>query len=166
MTDKALVKFDRVCEILDKHGRNPHMLIKILQEIQEEYKYLPEEIMMYIATALDISPAFAYGVATFYSHFTLQPKGKNIIKVCDGTACHVKKSEEIINALESKLGLSKEKHTTDDTLFTLETVACLGACGIAPVVVLNDEVHGAMNKEKVISLIDKIKAEELANAQS
>ncbi|MDR0696540.1 MAG: NAD(P)H-dependent oxidoreductase subunit E [Christensenellaceae bacterium] len=163
MTDQETTKFDRVCEIIDKHNRNPHMLIKILQEIQEEYKYLPEEIMMYIATALGISPAFAYGVATFYSHFTLQPKGKNIIKVCDGTACHVKKSEDIIKTLESKLGLNKDKKTTDDMLFTLETVACLGACGIAPVVVINDEVHGAMNKDKTIALIEKIKEEEKAN---
>ncbi len=156
-------KFDRVCEVLDKHKRNPHKLIAILQEIQEEYAYLPEEIMTYISTALGISPSSVYGVATFYSHFTLEPKGKYIIKVCDGTACHVKKSEEILNVLESELGLNAKKKTTPDMLFTLETVACLGACGLAPVVVVNDDVHGAMNREKTLALLEDIRKQENGN---
>ena len=153
-------KFDKVCEVLDKYNRNPHKLIAILQEIQLEYAYLPEEIMTYIATALGISPSSVYGVATFYSHFTLEPKGKYIIKVCDGTACHVKKSEEILKVLESELGLNAKKKTSPDMLFTLETVACLGACGLAPVVVVNDDVYGAMTKEKTLALLEKIRNEE------
>ncbi|MDR3185548.1 MAG: NAD(P)H-dependent oxidoreductase subunit E [Christensenellaceae bacterium] len=156
-------KFDKVCDILVKNGRDPHMLIKILQDIQKEYNYLPEEIMLYISTVLGLSPSFVYGVATFYSHFTLTPKGKYILKVCDGTACHVKKSEDIIKTVESQLGLNATKKTSSDMLFTFETVACLGACGIAPVVVVNEEVHGAMNKEKTIALINKIKSKELEN---
>jgi NADH-quinone oxidoreductase subunit E len=98
-------------------------------------------------------------VATFYSHFTLEPKGKYVIKVCDGTACHVRKSTEIIKILYSELGLSEKKKTSDDMLFTLETVACLGVCGLAPVIVVNEDVYGAMTKEKTIELIKKIREE-------
>ena len=154
-------KFDRVCQILEHHQRNPHKLIPILQEIQAEYHYLPEEIMTFVSTALGISTSAIYGVATFYSHFTLSPKGKNIIKICDGTACHVKKSESLIQAIEKELGLSNKKRTSEDLLFTLETVACLGACGLAPAVVLNDKVYGFMTPEKTLELIRDIKAKEV-----
>ncbi|MDR2729909.1 MAG: NAD(P)H-dependent oxidoreductase subunit E [Treponema sp.] len=156
-------KFELVCDILDRYERDSGNLIAILQEIQEAYSYLPEDIMTYVATALEISPGAVFGVATFYSHFTLEPKGKYIIKVCDGTACHVKKSTDIIKMLEGELGLNQSKKTTDDLMFTLETVACLGACGLAPAVVVNEEVHGAMNVEKTKVIIEKIKKEEAAN---
>lgn len=153
-------KFDRVCAILDKYERNHNKLIPILQEIQEEYQYLPEDIMTFVSTALGISSATVYGVATFYAHFTLKPKGKYVIKVCDGTACHVKKSGDIIEALEKELGLTKKNNTTADMLFTLETVACLGACGLAPAVVINDKVHGMMTPESTIALLNEIKEAE------
>ncbi|MDR1664261.1 MAG: NAD(P)H-dependent oxidoreductase subunit E [Clostridiales bacterium] len=156
-------KFELVCAVLDKYGRNPHRLIAILQEIQAAYSYLPEDVMTYVATALGISPGTVFGAATFYSHFTLEPKGKYVIKVCDGTACHVKKSADIIKTMRETLGLSESKKTSDDMLFTLETVACLGACGLAPVVVVNEEVYGAMNKEKTVALIQKIRGEEASN---
>ena len=156
-------KFELVCDILDRYERNPNNLIAILQEIQEAYSYLPENIMTYVATALEISPGSVFGVATFYSHFTLEPKGRYVVKVCDGTACHVKKSEDIIKTLESELGLNKDKKTSDDLLFTLETVACLGACGLAPVVVVNEDVYGAMNTEKAKELIERIRREAAAN---
>ncbi|GBU26969.1 NADH dehydrogenase [Treponema sp. R8-4-B8] len=157
-------KFEMVCDILDRHNRNSSNLIAILQEIQEAYSYLPEDIMTYVATALEVSPGIVFGVATFYSHFTLDPIGKYVIKVCDGTACHVKKSLAIINMLEKELKLNEKKKTSDDMMFTLEIVNCLGACGIAPVVVINEDVHGSMNPEKTKALIDKIKKEESANA--
>ena len=156
-------KFSRACEILDKYERNPAKLIPILQDMQEEYTYLPEEIMTFISVALGISPSTVYGVATFYSHFTLEPKGRHVIKVCDGTACHVKKSEGILNAIQKHLGLSKDRKTTEDKLFTLETVACLGACGLAPAVVIDEKVHGLMTPEKTLELIDRIKKEDSAN---
>lgn len=149
--------------ILDKYTRNKNKLIPILQEIQEEYKYLPEEIMDYVSSGLNISPSTVYGVATFYTHFTLEPKGKHVIKVCDGTACHVKKSEGILEVLEKELGLGKENKTTKDMLFTLETVACLGACGLAPVVVIDEKVHGLMTPESTIELLNKIREEESGN---
>ncbi|HZK01235.1 MAG TPA: NADH-quinone oxidoreductase subunit NuoE [Anaerovoracaceae bacterium] len=160
MSDGIGTKFDRVCSILDKYEHNPNKLIAILQDMQEEYNYLPEDIMTFISTALGISPSTVYGVATFYSHFTLKPKGKHVIKLCDGTACHVKKSKDILKALEENLGLSKKNNTTPDMLFTLETVACLGACGLAPVVVIDEDVHGLMTPESTLALIEKIKKEE------
>jgi NADH-quinone oxidoreductase subunit E len=162
-TENDGTKFEHVCAILDRYERDPHKLIAILQEIQAEYSYLPQDVMTYIATALSVSPGTVFGVATFYSHFTLEPKGKYVIKVCDGTACHVKKSEDIIKTLQTTLKLSESKKTSDDMLFTLETVACLGACGLAPVVVVNEDVYGSMNRDKVIELINKIRKEEAAN---
>lgn len=164
MVKNLSYKFDLVCETLDKYDRDPNKLIAILQEIQEAYAYLPEDIMTYVATALGISPGTVFGVATFYSHFTLEPKGKYVVKICDGTACHVRKSEEIIRVLEKELGLGGKQKTSPDGLFTLETVACLGACGLAPVVVVNDDVYGAMTKEKTVELIHKIREEEAQNA--
>ena len=156
-------RFETVCAVLDKYNCDPHMLITILQEVQSAYSYLPEDVMTYVATALDIPPGMVFGVATFYSHFTLEPKGKYVIKVCDGTACHVRKSTEIIKTLEKELSLNSQKNTSDDMMFTLETVACLGACGLAPVIVVNEDVHGAMTKEKTIELVKKIREEEAAN---
>jgi NADH-quinone oxidoreductase subunit E len=156
MKNDALHKFHKLCEILARYDHDPAKLIPILQAVQEEYRYLPEEILTFIATSLGLSPAKVYGVATFYSHFTLTPKGKYVIRVCDGTACHVKKSTAILDALQRKLGLSDGQTTTPDMLFTLETVSCLGACGLAPAVVLNDEVHGQMTPALAAALIDEV----------
>jgi len=149
-----------VCSVLDKYERNPNKLIAILQEIQDEYNYLPEDIMAYVATALGIPPGSVFGVATFYSHFTLEPKGKYVIKVCDGTACHVRKSEDIIKVIRQELNLVDKTTTSEDKMFTLETVACLGACGLAPVVVVNEKVYPAMTKEKTKDMINEIREEE------
>jgi len=165
MSAKFDTRFELVCDILDRYECLSTNLIPILQEIQETYSYLPEDVMTYVATALEISPGAVYSVATFYSHFTLTPKGKYVIKVCDGTACHVKKSTDIINYLEKELGLSKSKNTSDDLMFTLDCVACLGACGIAPVVVVNDEVHSSMNVDKTKELLENIRKEEAKNAK-
>ncbi|MCE1228669.1 MAG: NAD(P)H-dependent oxidoreductase subunit E, partial [Firmicutes bacterium] len=101
-----------------------------------------------------------YGVATFYSHFALEPKGKYVIRVCDGTACHVKGSQDIVDLLPERPKLPKGKKTTADMLFTPETVSCLGACGLAPAVVINDDVHGMMTPETTKALIDQICQEE------
>lgn len=149
-------KFEKVCQILDRHQRNPSKLIPILQEVQAVYRYLPEDVLTFVATSLDLSPARVYGVATFYSHFTLVPQGKYVLRLCDGTACHVKESVPILEAIRKRLGLTGKKKTTDDQLFTVDTVSCLGACGLAPVVVVNDEVHGQMNPEKGVALIEEI----------
>ncbi len=161
-TDTMMRKFEKVCEIIERYNNDSSKLVPILQAVQEEYRYLPEDVMYYVATSLGIPSAQVYGVATFYSHFALTPKGKYLIKVCDGTACHVKKSIPILEALMKKLKLTEDKMTTPDMLFTVETVSCLGACGLAPVLVINEEVHGLMTPESTIALLDNIIAQEEA----
>ena len=148
--------FHAVCEILKRHRRNPARLIPILQEVQELYRYLPEEVLTFVATSIDLPPARVYGVATFYSHFTLEPKGKYTIKLCNGTACHVRGSIAILDAFRKRLSLPEGKETTDDMLFTVEAVSCLGACGLAPVVTINEDVYGLMTPERAIELVDEI----------
>ncbi len=159
-THTNLRQFEKVCEILDRFDRNPAKLIPILQHVQEEYRYLPEEVLTYIATVLEIPPAQVYGVATFYAHFALEPKGKYVIRLCDGTACHVKKSIPILRALQDRLKLTDTDKTTPDMLFTVETVSCLGACGLAPVMVINEEVYGQVTPKQAVSLVDEIAAKE------
>ena len=157
----SATQFGKVCEILDRYDRDPAKLIPILQAVQEEYRYLPEEILTLVATSLNLPPAKVYGVATFYAHFTLTPKGKHIIRLCDGTACHVKGSTALLDAIRKRLGLTGKQQSTPDLLFTVETVACLGACGLAPAVVIDDKVHGQVTPEKAVALV-----EELINAEA
>ena len=160
VSTQTVRQFVKVCAILDGYDRNPAKLIPILQAVQEEYRYLPEEVLTYVATSLGLPPASVYGVATFYTHFALEPKGKHVIRLCDGTACHVKQSIPILEALRARLGLDAKRTTTPDMLFTVETVSCLGACGLAPVVVVNESVHGQVTPEAAVALIDEIIANE------
>ena len=147
-------------EIMQAHNYSPNLLIAIMQDIQKEYHYLPEEHLKYIAKKLNIPDAKIYGVATFYENFSLDAKGKYIIKICDGTACHVRKSVPVLEEFRKVLGVTAEKPTTDDMMFTVETVSCLGACGLAPVMTVNDVVHPAMTTEKAEQLIAQIKEDE------
>ncbi len=153
-------KFEKVVTILERNGRRPARLIPILQAVQEEYRYLPQEVLTYVATALDVSPARVFGVATFYAHFAIQPKGKHLVRLCDGTACHVKDSLPILDAVRKRLGLEGKRQTTPDMLFTVETVACLGACGLAPVMVIDDQVHGQVTPETAVRLVEEVIAKE------
>ena len=155
-------------EIIEHYGRTAASLIPIMQDIQAEYRYLPGELLTYVAKEIGVKEAKAYSVATFYENFsfeggegrTLSDKiRKYVIKVCDGTACHVRKSMPVKEALMKELGLSNKKHTTDDMLFTVETVSCLGACGLAPTLTVNDEVHPKMTPEKAVELLNKLRGE-------
>ena len=153
---ETLRKFEKVWEIIDQNGRDSSRLIPILQAVQAEYRYLPEEILTFIATSVGISPARVYGVATFYSLFTLKPKGKYLVRVCNGTACHVKRSMDLYKTIHKKLNLQDGKDTTDDMLFTVETVNCLGACGLAPAMVVNEDVYGQLTPDRAGEIIDEI----------
>lgn len=159
MKHQEIAKLD---EILQAHNYNKTFLIAIMQDIQKVYRYLPQEALCYIAKKLKLSEAKIYGVATFYENFSLEPKGKYVIKICDGTACHVRKSIPILEEFRKILGVSEEKNTTDDMMFTVETVSCLGACGLAPVCTVNDVVHPSMTPEAARELIQTLK-EEAAN---
>lgn len=134
-------------------------LIPILQDIQEIYSYLPEEALKEIAEHISIPMSSVYGVATFYNQFRLKPLGKNVIRVCRGTACHVKNSANILTALENELGICAG-NTTRDRLFTLETVACIGACSIAPVININEEYYGRITIKEISRIINKYRKEE------
>lgn len=151
--------FSVVDEILSRHEKAELSTISILQDIQDYYHYLPKEVFPYVAKAIGVGEARLYGVATFYENFSLEPKGKYVIRCCDGTACHVRGSLPILDQLRKTLGLSEEKKTTDDLNFTVETVSCLGACGLAPVITVNGVVHPAMTPEKALDLLDELKAE-------
>lgn len=162
----ATHKFSRVCDILSEYNFRGDKLIPILQQVQDTYRYLPKEVLTYIATALDLPAAHVYGVATFYAHFALEPKGKFVVKLCDGTACHVKDSIPILEALRDELNIPEGETTTRDLLFTVETVSCLGACGLAPVVLVNEDVHGAMTPGKAVELVQIIQKQEAENANA
>ena len=149
------ISMERVEEIIDSYDCKVHHLIAIMQDIQTEYKYL---------SPAGVGVAKVYSVATFYENFSLEAKGKYIIKVCDGTACHVRKSQPIYNAIREYLELEGKQKTSADGLFTLETVACLGACGLAPVVTVNDQVHSKMSPELAIELLETLRKEDAANA--
>ena len=112
-----------------------------------------------MAKRLNVGEARLYSVATFYENYSLEPKGKYVIKVCDGTACHVRKSIPILERLRNELGLSESKHTTDDLMFTLDTVSCLGACGLAPVITVNGKVYSQMTKEKAAEVLKELREE-------
>lgn len=155
MLDKSF--YDKADEIISAHGKGKESLIPIMQDIQAEYRYIPPELLTYVAKNIGITEAKAYSVATFYENFSFDQKGKYVIKVCDGTACHVRKGTLILEQLNKELGLSDSKKTTDDMLFTVETVSCLGACGLAPVMTVNDEVHPAMTPDKVGQIIKELR---------
>ena len=151
-------------EILKSYDYKKSNLIAILQKVQEVYRYLPEDAMIYIGTKIEgLSPATVFGVATFYAQFSLEPKGKYEVKVCDGTACHVRGSMPVLNAIRNKLNLKEGQVTTDNGLFSLEIVSCLGACGLAPVCVVNDKVYPQMTSDAISVILDTLLKEEGAN---
>lgn len=156
MNEQEQIKLDGILQV---HNYDSNLVIAIMQDVQKEYHYLPEEVLCYIAKKLKMSEAKIYGVATFYENFSLEPKGKYVIKICDGTACHVRKSVPILEEFRNTLGVTEDKPTTEDMLFTVETVSCLGACGLAPVCTVNDVVHPAMTPEKAKALIEQLREE-------
>lgn len=151
---------DKVEKIVESYDCEPSNLIAIMQEIQTEFNYLSEAALTKVAEMLEIPISRVYSVATFYENFSLEAKGEHIIKVCTGTACHVRKSEPIYNALREELKLTGKRKTSDDGKFTLETVACLGACGLAPVMTIDGEVHSKMTPEAAVALIGEIRRKE------
>lgn len=156
---KETYDFKIVDDIIDELECSESVLIDILQNIQEHYGYLPKVFFPYISKKLNISEARIHSVATFYKIFSFEPKGKYVIKICDGTACHVKKSTPILDRLRTELNLSEIKTTTDDLSFTVETVHCLGACGRAPVIMVNNKVYPSMTPDKATELIKNLSVE-------
>ena len=145
--------------VLERHDNDSSKIIAIMQDVQEKYRYLPQEALTYIARKVKMSETKLYGVATFYGNFSLDAKGKYLMKVCRGTACHVRKSANVLQALYDATGTDENKATSDDGLFTIEIVSCLGACGLSPVVMVNDTVLAAMTPEKARALVEQLREE-------
>lgn len=143
-----------VKKYIESYGKTKEASIPILQAIQGDYGYIPLEVLDQVCEESEISKAHIYGVATFYSQFKLTPKGKNAIKVCKGTACHVKGADVTIEAFKDQLGINIDQ-TTEDGEFSMETVACLGCCSLAPVVMINEDVYGGLSSSKVRSTLKK-----------
>ena len=161
MSANGKISTSKLDSILEQFEYKKSHLIAILQKVQEVYRYLPEDAMIYIGTKIEgLSPATVFGVATFYAQFSLDPKGKYEVKCCDGTACHVRGSMPVLNAIKARLNLEDGKFTTDDGLFSVETVSCLGACGLAPVVVINEKVYPQMTSDAIKVVLDTILQEE------
>jgi NADH-quinone oxidoreductase subunit E len=142
--------------ILDRHQHDETAIIAILQDIQDEVNYLPEDALRYVAHTLDVPLSKVCSLATFYKAFSLKPRGKHVVHVCLGTACHVRGAVRILEALERDLGI-QAGGTDEDMQFTLETVNCLGACALGPIVVVDGEYHGQMNSSKATRLLKRLR---------
>ena len=142
----------KVDDILERYQRDQGLLISILQDVQSEFNYLPKEALIRVSEGLDISVSQVFSVATFFKAFSLKPRGRHILSVCMGTACHVRGANRITEKLERDLGIGAGD-TTEDLEFTLETVNCLGSCALGPIVVMDSEYHGQMNMEKTEKLL-------------
>lgn len=151
--------FSVLDEVLKEYGGNPTNLITILQKAQAIYGYLPKDVMYHVAENTGVTPADVMGVATFYSQFRLTPIGKYLIMSCQGTACHVNGSERVLNAMTEYLGIESGE-TTEDGLFTLEEVACLGCCSLAPVIMINGEAYGNLTPDSAVEVLKNIRAKE------
>ena len=145
---------EKKCEaILNKYNEEKGSIISILQDIQEGFGYIPEDVVFWFAEKLNIPASNFFGVTTFYAQFYLKPRGEHIITACCGTACHVKGAEPIINRMRADLGIAEGEDTTADGRFTLEKLACIGACSIAPVLIVNKKVYGGMSPDKASRML-------------
>lgn len=145
---------EKMNPILEKYTNNKNELIQILNEVQETFGYIPKEAMLQISEKLDIAMAEVYGVVTFYSRFTLKPKGKYALSICLGTACFVKGAEKLLDRAKQRLSID-EGQTTADGKFSIDTTRCVGACGLAPVFTINDEVYGRASVKKIDEVLDE-----------
>ena len=144
----------RLPEIFDRYPKAPESLIGVLQDIQKEYRYLPCEALQETAKALDVPLSKVYSVSTFYNAFSLLPRGEKIIRICRGTACHIRGAHQLQDSFENSLGI-KAGQTSEDLKFTLEVVNCVGACAMAPVVIVDEKYHGSVKVSAVPRLIKK-----------
>jgi len=148
---------EKLDDIIEVYRREEGNVISLLQEIQNNFGYIPQGAVAYVSENLEIPLSKFYGVATFYSQFYLKPRGENVVTACCGTACHVKGSERLINGLIKELEIPKGEDTSEDGKFTVEKVNCVGACSIAPVIIINKEVHGKMSADNLMKEIKKLK---------
>ena len=148
------IDWEKIEEIIGSYGANHESLLMIMQDISDIYNYVPPEIVPVLVDRLGVKESLIYGVATFYKTISLKPRGKYIVNVCTGTACHVRGADKIMEALKEKLAI-KEGQTTDDYLFTLEAVRCVGCCASGPVITVNQETHGGLDRSSAVKIIEE-----------
>ncbi|MDY6972485.1 MAG: NADH-quinone oxidoreductase subunit NuoE [Thermodesulfobacteriota bacterium] len=148
------IDWRKIGEIIDRYNGDREALLMIMQDISDIYNYVPQEVVPFLVQKLGIRESLVYSVATFYKTISLEPRGKYVVNVCTGTACHVRGAEKIIDALQEKLDI-KEGQTTDDRLFTLEAVRCVGCCASGPVITVNKETYGGLDRSSVVKIVDE-----------
>jgi len=153
MENSENIDWSRIDEIIEKYNGNREALLMIMQDISDMYNYVPPEVIPPLVEKLGVRKSLIYSVATFYKTISLEPRGKYIVNVCTGTACHVRGADKIMDALEDRLHI-KEGETTDDLLFTLEGVRCIGCCASGPVLTVNQETHGGLDRATAVKAID------------
>jgi len=156
MSYSVTIDWQEINSIIDKYGSNREALLMIMQDISELYNYLPQEVIPLLVERLGVRESLVYSVATFYNTISLEPRGKYIINVCTGTACHVRGADKIMDALQEKLHIEAGK-TTDDLLFTLQAVRCIGCCASGPVITVNKDIHGGLDRASVGKIIEQYK---------
>jgi len=154
MENKVTLDWHKIDEILEKYGRNREALLMIMQDISDIYNYVPPEMVPVLVEKLGVDEGLIYSVATFYKTISLEPRGKYIVNVCTGTACHVRGADRIMDALQDRLEI-KEGQTTDDFKFTLEAVRCIGCCASGPVITVNQETHGGLDRSSAVATIEE-----------
>ena len=153
MENSGNIDWKRIDEIIEKYKWNREALLMIMQDISDMYNYVPPEVVPFLVEKLGVRKSLIYSVATFYKTISLEPRGKYIVNVCTGTACHVRGADKIMDALQDHLHI-KEGETTDDLMFTLEGVRCIGCCASGPVITVNQETHGGLDRATAVKAID------------
>jgi len=153
MENSEKIDWPKIDEIVEKYNGNREALLMIMQDVSDLYNYVPPEVIPFLVEKLGVRKSLIYSVATFYKTISLEPRGKYIVNVCTGTACHVRGADKIMDALEGHLHI-KEGETTDDLLFTLEGVRCIGCCASGPVITVNQETHGGLDRATAVKAID------------
>ena len=154
MGNELKIDWQKIHEIIDKHNGSPEALLMIMLDISDLYNYVPPEVVPVLAEKLGVRESLIYSVATFYKNISLDPRGKYVVNVCTGTACHVRGADRIMDALQDKMNI-QEGQTTEDRLFTLQGVRCVGCCASGPVVRVNKDTHGGLDRSRVIEVIDE-----------
>ena len=156
MENTVIIDWQKIDEIIERYRQNREALLMIMQDISDIYNYIPPEVVPVLTQKLDVRESLIYSVATFYKTISLEPRGKFIVNVCTGTACHVRGAEKILDALKENLDI-KVGETTDDLSFTLESVRCIGCCASGPVITVNQETHGGLDRSSVLKVVDDYK---------
>ncbi|MCJ7539300.1 MAG: NAD(P)H-dependent oxidoreductase subunit E [Desulfobacterales bacterium] len=154
MGNKIVIDWKKIDGVIESYKDDREALLMIMQDISDIYNYVPPEVVPVLVEKLGVKPSLVYSVATFYKTISLEPRGKYIVSVCTGTACHVRGAEKIMDALEDRFHI-KESETTDDLLFTLEAVRCVGCCASGPVITVNQNTHGGLNRSRVVTVIEE-----------